>query len=218
MIEQGQRGRCRVQRSGVQARRAGRSTITNEVGVFIFNAIPDGSYRLVIILPGFKTLDITNVTVSGPTVYPNTIQLAIGTLAEELIVRASTSFDHNLSDPGECAALPLAPPPVSTPNVVEYGSVRRIRQGGNVQRAMLLGRVWPIYPADAKAAGAEGAVIMEIVIGRDGRILQTRVISGHPLLMSATIDAVRRWCYKPTLLNGQPVEVVSTVTVNFVIQ
>ena len=198
-----------------------RSTITNEVGVFTFNAIPDGSYRLVIILPGFKTLDITNVTVSGSTIYPNTIRLAIATVSEELTVRATgTSTDQNLSDPAECAALPPAPPPLPDlpPTVVEYGSVRRIRQGGNIQRAMLLGQVQPIYPAEAKSAGAEGAAIMEIVIGRDGRVIQTKVISSHPLLMSAATDAVRRWCYKPTLLNGQPVEVVSTVTVNFVLQ
>ena len=195
-----------------------RSTITNETGSFIFNPIPDGVYRLVIILPGFKTLDITNVTVSGPTLYPETIRLAIGVLAEELMVRASSAPDQ-ISDPGECAALPPAPPPsVPTPTVVEYGRVRRIRQGGVVQRAMLLGQVRPIYPAEAKTAGIDGAVIMEIVIGRDGRVMQTKVISAHPLFMSAATDAVRRWCYKPTLLNGEPVEVVSTVTMNFVIQ
>jgi protein TonB len=102
--------------------------------------------------------------------------------------------------------------------VVEYGSLRRIRQGGNVQQAMLLGQVRPLYPAEAKAAGAEGAVIMETIVGRDGRILEVKVISGHPLLIQAAVDAVRRWCYKPTLLNGQPVEVVSTVSVNFVMQ
>jgi len=59
---------------------------------------------------------------------------------------------------------------------------------------------------------------MEIVIGRNGQIIEVKVVAGHPLLMQAAIDAVRRWCYKPTLLNGQPVEVVSTVTVNFVLQ
>jgi TonB family protein len=198
-----------------------RTVLTKEDGVFTFEAVTNGSYRLVISLPGFKTLNIDNVIVSGPTVYPNTIRLAIATMAEDVTVRSttSTSSDQNLSDPAVCAALPPAPPPsVSTPTVVEYGSLRRIRQGGNVQQAMLLGQVRPLYPAEAKAAGAEGAVIMETIVGRDGRILEVKVISGHPLLIQAAVDAVRRWCYKPTLLNGQPVEVVSTVSVNFVMQ
>jgi len=191
---------------------ASRTTVTKGDGTFFFDALPNGTYGLIISLPGFKTLNISNVSVSGPTVYPNTIRLAVGVLNEELTIRAN-SLAPTLSDPPQCAALQPAAPPTTDSSVPS-----RIRQGGQIQQAMLLGQVLPMYPADAKAAGIDGAVIMEIVIGRDGRIIRTRVISAHPLLMSAATDAVRRWCYKPTLLNGEPVEVVSTVTMNFVIQ
>src|SRR5262249_39749983 len=121
-------------------------------------------------------------------------RLAIGVLSEAVTVRSTTSVssDQNLSDPAVCAALPPAPPlPVPPPPqpVVPYSGARRIRQGGHVQLAMLLGQVQPLYPAEAKAAGAEGAVIMEGIIGRDGRILEIKVISGHPLLTPAAVDA-----------------------------
>jgi protein TonB len=94
----------------------------------------------------------------------------------------------------------------------------RIRQGGNVQQNMLLSQVKPVYPADAKEARIQGVVILEALIGRDGSVNEVKAISGHPMLQQAAIDAVSQWKYKPTLLNGQPVEVVTTVTVNFAFQ
>ena len=83
---------------------------------------------------------------------------------------------------------------------------------------MLVGQSKPVYPAAAKMSGTQGAVIMEIVVGRDGRVVDSKVISGAPVLAAAAVDAVSRWCYTPTRLNGEPVEVVSTVSVNFVLQ
>jgi protein TonB len=67
----------------------------------------------------------------------------------------------------------------------------------------------------AKQARIQGVVLLEAVISKDGAIDNLRVISGHPLLTQAAIDAVKQWRYKPTLLNGEPVEVVTTITVNF---
>jgi TonB family protein len=94
----------------------------------------------------------------------------------------------------------------------------RIRQGGNVQQSMLLSQVKPVYPPDAKEARIQGVVILEALIGKDGNVNEVKAISGHPMLQQAAIDAVSQWKYKPTLLNGQPVEVVTTVTVNFSFQ
>ncbi len=94
----------------------------------------------------------------------------------------------------------------------------RIRQGGNVQQAMLLVQIKPVYPPLAKQARIQGVVILEAVIGKDGAVSEIKVINGHPLLQQAAIDAVSQWKYKPTLLNGEPVEVVTTVTVNFAFQ
>jgi periplasmic protein TonB len=83
---------------------------------------------------------------------------------------------------------------------------------------MQIVKVQPVYPPLAKQARIQGVVILEAIIGRDGAVTEVKVISGHPLLQQAAIDAVSQWKYKPTLLNGEPVEVVTTVTVNFAFQ
>ena len=83
---------------------------------------------------------------------------------------------------------------------------------------MILVQTKPVYPPLAKQARIQGVVILEAVIGKDGSVNEIKVISGHPLLQQAAIDAVSQWKYKPTLLNGEPVEVVTTVTVNFAFQ
>jgi protein TonB len=64
----------------------------------------------------------------------------------------------------------------------------------------------------------QGVIVLEAVITREGNVDSVRVVSGHPLLVQAAVDAVRQWRYRPTLLNGQPVEVITTVTVNFTLQ
>lgn len=107
----------------------------------------------------------------------------------------------------------MAPPPPPPPEVPK--PPQRIRVGGNVQQANLVRQVKPPYPALARQARIQGAVILEAVISRQGGVEQLRVVSGHPLLVQAAMDAVRQWKYRPTLLNGEPVEVVTTITVNF---
>jgi periplasmic protein TonB len=71
------------------------------------------------------------------------------------------------------------------------------------------------YPPLAKQARIQGVVRLNAIIGRDGSIQNLQVVSGHPLLAPAAIDAVKRWVYQPTLLNGEPVEVVTVIDVNF---
>ena len=92
---------------------------------------------------------------------------------------------------------------------------QRIKVGGNVQAAMLVNKVSPVYPEQAKTAGIQGSVTLQIVIGKDGSVETVTPVDGHPLLVAAAQDAVKQWVYKPTLLNGQPVEVSTTVTVPF---
>lgn len=91
----------------------------------------------------------------------------------------------------------------------------RIRVGGNVQTAMLTKRVDPDYPPAAIQARIMGTVKLSVVIGTEGKIEQIQVQSGHPLLVPAAMEAVKQWEYKPTLLNGSPVEVVTVVDVSF---
>ena len=76
----------------------------------------------------------------------------------------------------------------------------------------------PVYPAIAQQARVEGIVIIEAIIGADGRVQQARVLRSKPLLDEAALDAVRQWVFTPTLLNGVPVPVIMTVTVNFTLR
>jgi TonB family protein len=91
----------------------------------------------------------------------------------------------------------------------------RIRQGGNVAAASLLERVTPIYPPLARATRISGTVRLHAVIGTDGLVKQLEVLSGHPLLVQSALDAVRKWKYRPTTLNGEPVEIDTTIDVIF---
>ncbi|HXY77549.1 MAG TPA: TonB family protein [Candidatus Acidoferrales bacterium] len=102
-----------------------------------------------------------------------------------------------------------APPPPPKPTQT------RIRVGGNVQAASLLRKVDPVYPQIAKTAHVSGTVVLHAIIAKDGTIQQLEYVSGPPLLMRAAMDAVRDWRYKPTLLNGDAVEVDTTIQVVF---
>jgi TonB family protein len=91
----------------------------------------------------------------------------------------------------------------------------RIRVGENVQVYNLIRKTQPQYPEEARKADITGQVQMTAIIGRDGTIQNLHLISGHPLLVDAALQAAETWVYKPTLLNGSPVEVVTTITVTF---
>jgi TonB family protein len=103
-------------------------------------------------------------------------------------------------------------PPTSAPPT---SGVQCIRVGGNVQAANLIRKVMPVYPPEAKNARIQGTVRFEAILARDGTVQSLQLFSGHPLLVKAARDAVQQWVYKPTLLNGELVEVETTVDVNF---
>jgi len=84
-----------------------------------------------------------------------------------------------------------------------------------VRPATLVSRVEPVYPVMAQQMHVSGTVELEALIGTDGRIRELKVKSGPPLLVRAAVDAVRQWLYEPTLLNGDPVEVIQPITVRF---
>ena len=100
------------------------------------------------------------------------------------------------------------PPPVQIP-------AAPIRPGGQIQEPRKIWNVVPVYPAIARAARATGIVIIEATIDKAGHVRDARVLRSAPLLDSAALEAVRQWRYTPTLLNGEPVEVIMTVTVQF---
>jgi TonB family protein len=97
-------------------------------------------------------------------------------------------------------------------------SPQRVRIGGNVLATNLVQQVRPVYPQEAKDNRIQGVVVLEVNIAKNGTVSDARVISGHALLIPPALDALRQWVYKPVLLNGEPVEAVSTVTINFSFQ
>ena len=116
--------------------------------------------------------------------------------------------DSLLGGLGEGATGAPPPPPVR---------VTRTKVGGNVQEARALAKPNPIYPALARQARIQGKVQLHAIIDKDGRVSELQVVSGHPLLVKAALDAVQNWRYQPTVLNGEPVEVDTTIDVNFVL-
>ena len=112
--------------------------------------------------------------------------------------------------PWDTHAQPPPPPVVHTPP-----KPRLYRVGGDVIAARALYQPRPVYPPLAVIARIQGTVVLQAIIGKDGSIQDLKVLSGPPLLVGAAIDAVKTWRYQPTLLNSEPVEVLTEIDVNF---
>ena len=102
---------------------------------------------------------------------------------------------------------PIAVPHVATP--------QRVRVSQGVTQGLLIRKIQPTYPPLARQARIQGAVLLQAEISKDGTIQNLRLISGHPMLAPSAIEAVKQWKYKPYILNGEPVEVETQITVNF---
>jgi protein TonB len=108
-----------------------------------------------------------------------------------------------------------APPPPPVKEAPKPVTPKSVRVGGNVMAAKLVRQPKPTYPPLAKQARIQGTVRFNAVIGKDGTIQNLTLVSGHPLLIPSAQEAVRQWLYQPTTLNGEAVEVVTTIDVNF---
>jgi protein TonB len=108
---------------------------------------------------------------------------------------------------GIVGGVPSVPPPAD--------GTKRITIGGNVQQAKLISQPKPVYPPEAKQAHVSGIVHLSAVIGKEGNVINLAVIDGHPLLVPSAMEAVRQWVYRTTLLNGEPVEVITRIDVNY---
>jgi protein TonB len=103
----------------------------------------------------------------------------------------------------------------SGPPIVKAAAPKKLSISSGVMQGNLLQKTVPQYPAIAKAARIQGTVVLQATISKAGSIENLRVVSGPPMLQQAALDAVRSWRYKPYLLNGDPVEVETTVNVVF---
>jgi len=165
-------------------------------GAFTFTAIPPGGYRLEITSPGFAlTRTSADLDLAPSGNLRQSITMDLGEVLQEVIVHGHKPAEN-----------PQAPRPAP----------RRIRVGGMVQAAKLVSQVKPEYPEALQKKGVEGTVILHAVIGTSGQILSLAPVNdADPVLTKASMDAVRQWRYSPTLLNGDPVEVVTTISVDF---
>lgn len=105
------------------------------------------------------------------------------------------------------SSMPAAVPKAATPT--------RVRVSQGVSQGLLIHKVQPQYPPLARQARIQGVVVLQALIGKDGTITNLHVVSGHPMLTNAALEAVKEWRYKPYYLNGEPVEVETTINVNF---
>lgn len=151
---------------------------------------------------------------AAPIVVPNAIRPETGLEPDDTrgtVEGASGGIEHGV--PGSMATDLPDPPPPPAPKPKDPLPV-----GGLIQRPEKIRDVTPLYPLLALRAGIQGTVILQTVIGEDGRVRNVTVLRSIPLLDQAAIDAVRQWQFTPPLLNRQPVAVVMTVTVTFTLQ
>ena len=170
-------------------------TRANEAGEYRFNAIAAGQYVVEIAAPGFKKLKL-NAAVAAAQVVRADGNLEVGEVTEAMTVTGQK-------------------PPTVTPKTA--GTPQRIKVGGNVQAAKLLHQPKPEYPADLQQAGVQGTVVLQGIISKDGDVIGTKVLSTgvDQRLIQLALNAFQQCRYQPALLNGEPVEVLTTISIDF---
>ena len=153
----------------------------------------------------------------APVRIPETVSIIRDEVPHTLpvLVTSASGIEGGIGS-GIGSILEISPPTSPLPSPpVKPRRVRPIQVGGIVQQAKLLSQQKPRYPPLAKQARISGIVRLAAIISKSGTIEKLRVISGYPLLVKAALEAVKRWRYRPTILNGQPVKVETTVDVSF---
>jgi len=167
---------------------------TGADGSYTVTGVPDGVYSIEVLKPGYARLQIAGRKIEAGTTVRADLYLNLGKVSETVTVNGGKSG--------------------ATPE--EAASPQRIRVSGNVQSAKMVKRVNPIYPPEAKKAGVQGTVRMQAVIGKEGEVLGlTLLMAPSAELARSAMDAVNQWRWSPTLLNGQPVEIQTSVDVNY---
>lgn len=171
-------------------------TASDENGNYSFKSLPAGEYEMKVVKRGFEPYRAQPVTLESARDLSQNLTLEVAAVMEEVdVVPAGTS--KPLPETG--------------------GKPSRMRLGGEIQATKLLNKVMPVYPDAARTAGTQGTVILHAVIGIDGKPLSLRVMNGQadPDLARSAVESVSQWRYRPTLLNGEPIEVDTTIMVNF---
>jgi TonB family protein len=182
--------------------------------------VPEGERRITLDMPGYTVQSFTYgsvdllkepLRVSFSDVEEFRITLTPGPDVVEF--RIIISHGGVIDDGSDLARIGRRPPPPPPPPPPPTPATTRI--GGDVAQANLISSVPPAYPPFARAAQVQGVVLLQAQISKDGAVEDLRVISGHPLLTDAALKAVRQWRYRPQMLNGQAIPVMTTITVDF---
>ena len=176
-------------------------TASDRDGNFVFKTLPTGEYEMKVVKPGFEAYLVPHVSLGSGRDFSQAIMLRLGAITDRLDVVA-----------GEGSKV--------TPVETKSGKTSRLQVGGSVEAAKLITKVNPTYPDSAKSAGISGTVVLHAVIGMDGKPLSLKVVNSQidPDLARSAVEAISQWRYTPTLLNGEPVEVDTTVSVVYSLQ
>lgn len=165
---------------------------TGDDGTFGFDSLVAGVYEVKVLAPGFQIFERRGIKLTENASAQVNALLRLGEIQETVEVRGQ----------GQAKPQPRTP--------------TRVRVGGNLVPTKLLQSPKPAYPEAARAEGREGTVVLRAVISVEGNLLSVTALPGSdPVLATAATDAVKQWKYQPTLLNGKPVEIVTTVEVRF---
>lgn len=173
------------------------TSATDAAGQFVFAAVPPGRHVLEVKVPGFKAYR-QELDLQRDGDWERTVTMQVGQVQESIRIT------------GKRGAAPTVAPAGPTP----------VRVGGNIRPPRKLKDVKPVYPTAMREAGREARVVLDAVIGADGRVMAARVTSPdvHPDFAVAAVDAVRQWQFSPTLLNGAPIDIVMTVSIEFTLE
>jgi len=176
-------------------------TTSDRDGNYLFKGLPAGNYEVQVVKPGFEVYHVNQVSLDPGRDFIANFALQVGSLSERVTVLPEGSEK-----------------PVITEKT--NGKPSRAAIGGTIQAAKLVNKIQPIYPESAKSAGLQGIVILHAVIGIDGTVESLRVVNSQidPALAKSAVEAVSHWRYTPTLLNGEPIEVDTTIQVSYSLQ
>lgn len=187
------------------------TAVTDDAGEFSFTGLRPGAYEWKVFRDGFEVTQQKLVISNG------SLKSEPGKKDVLILGPAGSRLDIVLEPSSTLQSMVVTAP--APPEVVEKRHAKaptRIHVGGQVEAAKLAVRKTPVYPENARAKGIEGTVLLEAVISMEGVPLSLRVLdSPDSDLSDAALAAVRQWRYQPTLLNGQPIEVVTTIAINF---
>ncbi len=185
---------CRVTAKNVNGSNE-ETTQANAAGEYRFAGIPTGHYEIEASSRGFAVAKASADVVTGAVARVD-VRLALGKTMEVVTVSGRR-------------AAPIVAPQAARP-------AERIRVGGNVTPTRLLRQTRPVYPPELQQAGVEGVVMIRAIISKTGAVLQPQVVNSvDPRLAKAALEAVAQWEYEPTLLNGMPVETLTSIDVRF---